>query len=73
MTVKKKYLNELLNKTRIIQLIEAIDKTNADQAKDILKDSLNLIRNFLANGTILPASITNTIKNTIANIIRNNT
>ena len=70
---QKKYFNGLLNTTRISQLIEAIDKTNVDQVKEILKDSLNLIRNFIENGTVLPASITNAIKNTVANIIRNNT
>ena len=70
---QKKYFNGLLNTTRISQLIEAINKTNVDQVKEILKDSLNLIRNFIENGTVLPASITNAIKNTVANIIRNNT
>ena len=70
---QKKYFNGLLNTTRISQLIEAINKTNVDQVKEILKDSLNLIRNFIENGTVLPASITNEIKNTVANIIRNNT
>ena len=70
---QKKYLNGLLNTTRISQLIEAINKTNVDQVKEILKDSLNLIRNFIENGTVLPANITNAIKNTVANIIRNNT
>ena len=70
---QKKYFNGLLNTTRISQLIEAINKTNVDQVKEILKDSLNLIRNFIENGTVLPANITNAIKNTVANIIRNNT
>ena len=70
---QKKYFNGLLNTTRISQLIEAINKTNVDQVKEILKDSLNLIRNFIENGTVLPANITNVIKNTVANIIRNNT
>ena len=70
---QKKYFNRLLNTTRISQLIEAINKTNVDQVKEILKDSLNLIRNFIENGTVLPANITNAIKNTVANIIRNNT
>ena len=70
---QKKYFNGLLNTTRISQLIEAINKTNVDQVKEILKDSLNLIRNFIENGTVLPANITNEIKNTVADIIRNNT
>ena len=70
---QKKYFNGLLNTTRISQLIEAINKANVDQVKEILKDSLNLIRNFIENGTVLPANITNAIKNTVANIIRNNT
>ena len=70
---QKEYFNGLLNTTRISQLIEAINKTNVDQVKEILKDSLNLIRNFIENGTVLPANITNAIKNTVANIIRNNT
>ena len=70
---QKKYFNRLLNTTRISQLIEAINKTNVDKVKEILKDSLNLIRNFIENGTVLPANITNAIKNTVANIIRNNT
>ena len=70
---QKEYFNGLLNTTRISQLIEAINKTNVDQVKEILKDSLNLIRNFIENGTVLPANITNEIKNTVANIIRNNT
>ena len=70
---QKEYFNGLLNTTRISRLIEAIDKTNVDQVKEILKDSLNLIRNFIENGTVLPANITNAIKNTVANIIRNNT
>ena len=47
---QKQYLNGILNTTRITQLIEVIDTNNVNQLKDILKDSLNLIGNFLIDG-----------------------
>ena len=68
---QKQYLNGILNTTRITQLIEVIDTNNVNQLKDILKDSLNLIGNFLIDGASLSKSINNIIKNITASINNN--
>ena len=48
-----------------------IDTNNVNQLKDILKDSLNLIGNFLIDGASLSKSINNIIKNITASINNN--